>query len=99
MELQKIAVNTARPGAEAERVSMANALNKKAVDKTVPQPARVWLVRMLEYIGGDESVKSLTDIMNDSDTELRECARRALEKNPSKSAIASFALRLKPKKM
>ncbi len=98
MELQKIAVNTARPGAEAERVSMANALNKKAVDKTVPQPARVWLVRMLEYIGGDESVKALTDIMNDSDTELRECARRALEKNPSKSAIASLRAALETEK-
>ncbi len=98
MELQKIAVNTARPGAEAERVAMANALIKKAVDKTVPQPARVWVIRMLEYIGRDESVNALTDIVKENDIELRECARRALEKNPSKSAVASLRSMLETEK-
>ena len=98
MELQKLAVNAARPGAEAERLAMANAIAKKAKDKTIPQPARVWLVRMLEYIGRDESVNALTDIMKENDTESRECARRALEKNPSKSAIASLRSVLKTEK-
>lgn len=90
MELQKIVLDSGRPKAEAERKAMALALCKKVSDKSVAQPARVWLVRMLEYIGGDESVDTLTAIMKETDTELRECARRALEKNPSKSATASL---------
>ncbi|MGC8829296.1 MAG: HEAT repeat domain-containing protein [Verrucomicrobiia bacterium] len=90
MELQKIVVNTGRPGAETERKEMASALCKRVADKTVVQPARVWLVRMLEYIGGDESVETLVSIMKENDLELRECARRALEKNPSKAAVTAL---------
>lgn len=87
MQLQKIALEAGRPGAEAERIAMAKALAVKAVDNSVPQPARVWLVRQIEYIGGDETVDALQKILNENDAELRECARRALEKNPSPRAI------------
>ncbi|MGC8743916.1 MAG: HEAT repeat domain-containing protein [Verrucomicrobiia bacterium] len=90
MQLQKIVVNTGRPGAETERKEMSTALCKRVVDKTVAQPARVWLVRMLEYIGGDESVETLMSVMKENDPELRECARRALEKNPSKAALTAL---------
>jgi HEAT repeat protein len=86
MELQGLAVKAARPGAEAERSEFAKVLAAKATDATVPQPARVWIVRQIEYIGGAESVTSLSLLLNGQDAELKECARRALEKNPAPEA-------------
>jgi hypothetical protein len=86
MELQSLAVNAARPGAKKERAEMANLLAAKAADADVAQPARVWAVRQLEYIGGAESITALTLLLNGRDAELKECARRALEKNPADEA-------------
>jgi hypothetical protein len=86
MELQGLALNAARPGAEGERAELAKVLAAKAIDTTVPQPARVWVVRQLEYIGAGESVPALAALLNSSDAELKECARRALEKNPDPAA-------------
>ena len=86
MELQGLAANASRPGAEAERVELAKILAAKVTDATVPQPARVWIVRQLEYIGAGESVAALTILFGGQDAELKECARRALEKNPDPAA-------------
>jgi HEAT repeat protein len=95
MELQKLALNAARPGAEAERAELATILAAKAADATVPQPARVWVVRQLEYIGAAESVTALTSLLNGQDVELKECARRALEKNPAPAATEALRTALK----
>ena len=56
-------LNAARPGAEAERAELAKVLAAKATDAAVPQPARVWVVRQLEYIGAAESVPALTTLL------------------------------------
>src|ERR1035438_20437 len=53
MELQQLAANAARPGAETERAEIAKLLAAKAVDPAVPQSARVWVVRQIEYIGAE----------------------------------------------
>lgn len=90
MELQALAANAARPDAENERVALATLLASKAADSTVPQPARVWIVRQLEYIGAMEAVPALTALLADADTELQECARRALERNPAPEATKSL---------
>src|ERR1035437_165703 len=90
MELQHLAANTARPGAEAERAELTRILAAKATDAAVPQPARVWIVRQLEYFGAAESVDDLTSLLKDPDAELKECARRALEKNPAPAATDSL---------
>jgi HEAT repeat protein len=95
MELQKLALSAARPGAEAERAELATILAAKAADATVPQPARVWVVRQLEYIGAAESVTALTSLLNGQDEELKECARRALEKNPAPAATEVLRAALK----
>ncbi len=95
MELQALALNAARPGAEAERAELAKVLAAKATDPAVPQPARVWVVRQLEYIGGAESVAALIALLNGQDPELKECARRALEKNPAPAATESLRAALK----
>jgi HEAT repeat protein len=95
MELQNVALSAARPGAEAERAELATILAAKAADATVPQPARVWVVRQLEYIGAAESVPALTTLLNGQDVELKECARRALEKNPAPAATEVLRAALK----
>jgi HEAT repeat protein len=95
MELQTLALNAARPGAEAERAELAKILAAKVTDPAVPQPARVWIVRQLEYIGAAESVAALTTLLNGQDAELKECARRALEKDPAPAATESLRAALK----
>jgi HEAT repeat protein len=95
MELQQLAANAARPGAEAERAELAKVLAAKAIDPAVPQPARVWIVRQIEYIGAAESVPALTTLLTGQDAELKECARRALEKNPAPAATESLRAALK----
>ena len=95
MELQDIASNASKPGHEAARKALGKRLAAKAADPSVPQPARVWIVRQLEYMGRDEAVKALAGVMNGDDAELRECARRALEKNPARAATSSLRDALK----
>ena len=95
MELQHLVVNAARPGAEAERAALAKLLDAQATDAGVPQPARVWIVRQIEYIGAAESVPALTALLKEQDGEIKECARRALEKNPAPAATESLRAALK----
>lgn len=90
MELQALASQSSRPGQEAERAALAKILAAKVTDVSVPQPARVWMVRQLEYMAKGEAVAALTQLMDGADAELRECARRALEKNPDPAALASL---------
>jgi HEAT repeat protein len=90
MELQQIAANASKPGADAARLELGRLLAGKAADATIPQPARVWIVRQLEYMGRAEAVPALTRILDENDAELRDCARRALEKNPAPEAAISL---------
>jgi HEAT repeat protein len=90
MELQDMASKSSRPGAEAEREELGKVLADKVEDEDVPQPAQMWMIRQLEYMGGEEAVNALTQAMRGSDAELRECARRALEKNRSTRATTSL---------
>jgi HEAT repeat protein len=86
MQLQDLASQSSRPGHAAEREALGKVLAAKAADVTVPQPARVWIVRQLEYMGQAEAVPALNQLLNGDEAELRECARRALEKNPAGEA-------------
>jgi HEAT repeat protein len=88
MALQDIASNASKPGSGPAREALGKVLATKAADTSVPQPARVWIVRQLENMGGAEAVGALTKVMNGGDAELRECARRALEKNSAPAATA-----------
>ena len=90
MELQALTANASKPGNEAQRLAFATALAAKAADASVPQPARVWIIRQLQYMGGAEAVDALTQLLNGADAQLREDARRALEKNPAPAASTSL---------
>lgn len=88
--IQAAGATASRPGAEAERVTYAKACLGFLVPSS-PLQARVWLTRMLGLFGGEESVSALAGMLGDSDVELRDAARRALQANPSPKA--SDALR------
>jgi len=90
MALQDLASKASTPGNAAAREALGSVLAAKAADAGAPQPARVWIVRQLEYMGGPEAVEALTALMSGEDAELRECARRALEKNPAPAATTSL---------
>lgn len=90
MQLQAIAAAASRPGAEADRAALGKRLAAKAADASVPQPARAWLVRQLEYMGGAEAVPALAALLAGEDADLRDSARRALEKNPAPEAGAAL---------
>lgn len=90
MQLQALASDASRPGAAGAREALARVLGAHAANSATPQPARVWMVRQLELMGGAEAVPALTSLLDSRDAELRECARRALELNPAPAANASL---------
>jgi len=93
--LQDIGAHASRPGAETERSTVAQVLCRKIETAEIPAAVRNWFVLQLERIGRDESVKTLTNLLSSEDKELRDCARRALEKNPSDAAKQSLERAIK----
>jgi len=90
MAFRDLASIAGRPGAESERKAfVAAVLERLAADKT-PQAAKVWFVRELEHIGKGESVDALGKLLASDDEELREVARRALQKNSDPSASGAL---------
>jgi len=87
--IEVLALNAARPGAEAERAAVSQALAAKLVPAT-PQLARVWIIRQLQLVGRAEVVPVLTRLLDDKDALVRESARRALQYNPSAEAGAAL---------
>ena len=83
--LEKIVFYAGRPGADVERTAMSKAVADKLGPATAKE-ARVWLIRMLQHIGRDESVDGLVVLLDDKDADVAECARQAMEKNPSDRA-------------
>lgn len=83
--LFSIALHAGRPGSEAGRELLCGVVAQRLeTEKGLTQRAE--LLRMLEYIGGAESVPALARALRDSDPRLREKARQALAANPSPEA-------------
>ncbi len=87
IQLQDMGSYAARPGAEAQRLALAEVMVKilqrqAEMDNTV----RNWFILQLERIGKAESVPLLAKLMSDEDVNTRDYARRALEMNPDPSA-------------
>jgi HEAT repeat protein len=96
--LQDMGSHAARPGAEAEREALARVLCRTIETAEMPATVRYWFVLQIERIGKDESVQTLTKLLSSQDKELRDYARRALEKNPSSAAMQSLERALKETK-
>ncbi len=88
-EFEQLCFRVGRPGADAERTLLCQAVVAHLGPET-PRPARVWLLRQLERLSREESVAALARTLDDDDTEIRDLARRALQNNPSPAAAAAL---------
>jgi HEAT repeat protein len=86
---QRISFHAARPGAEIERAAVAKATTFK-LTPDVPTTTRLYLFKVVEYIGRDEVVPALTEALKDKEPLSREAARRALQNNPAPSAATAL---------
>ena len=93
--LQDIGSHSSRPGAETERRTLASVLCRKIETAEMPATVRNWFVLQVERIGKEESVRTLTKLLSSEDGQLRDYARRALEKNPSDAALQSLERAMK----
>jgi len=85
LALQTIALRAGRPGAEIERAALGNVLARQ-LSAEAPAPLKVMLLRHVQRIGRGEVVTAVVALLNDSNEQVRESARRALGGNPSKEA-------------
>ena len=81
-EFEMLCNAAAAPGHEEERVALCNRITERLGEQT-PLPARIWMIRQLERIGGAESLMALGLLLRDSNFQVRETARRALQLNPA----------------
>ena len=86
MALQAMASKAGRAGAESERAALVKLLCDRVANAATPQPARVWITRQLELIGKADAVPTLAKLLGETDPELRETARRALQRNSDDAA-------------
>ena len=84
-DFEQLCFIASRPGKEADRVALCRAICARVGSQTA-MPARVWLLRQLDRLGGAESVPTLAELTSDKDPHIRELARRALQTNPADSA-------------
>ncbi|NUQ64236.1 MAG: HEAT repeat domain-containing protein [Pirellulales bacterium] len=88
-KLQDACFALGTPGREAQREQACRMMSGKLGPQTV-KPARIWLLKQLEFIGRAECVAAVAEAMADQDRELRDAARRALENNPAPEANAAI---------
>ncbi|MDX9979742.1 MAG: HEAT repeat domain-containing protein, partial [Lentisphaeria bacterium] len=88
VEYQAICWRAARPGAEIERQAVGEAIAAR-VTGDMPQYVRLWLLQILQHVGGPEAVPALTELAGSPDGETRAWALRALAENPA--AAVGFA--------
>ncbi len=88
--LQDMGSYAARPGAEAQRLALAQVMVKTLEQAKMENTVRHWFILQLERIGKAESVGLLAKLMSDEDKNTRDYARRALEKNPDAGATGAL---------
>jgi len=88
-DLESICLRAGRPGAEAERAALCKAMLPLLEGEAKDAP-RGTILKMLEYIGREESAKAVGRLLAGADKKVREQARRALASNPSPEAAAEL---------
>ena len=87
--LQEALIKLGAPGREAELAAACKAVAEKIGPETA-KPARVWMLKQLEFNGGVECVAAVAVLLRDEDPQIRDCARRALQNNPAPEANAKL---------
>ncbi len=81
--------HASRPGADAERTALAGVVAAR-LSPDLPRPALFFLLRQLENLGRDESVKAVAKLLGADDPLLRERARITLQANRSPEAAETL---------
>lgn len=92
-QFQDICLALGAPGKEAHRAEACKVMADKLGPET-PKPARIWLLKQLEFIGRAECVEAVGKLLDEKDAELFDWARRALEHNPAREANAPLLAKL-----
>lgn len=92
--LQDVCFKLGAPGREAERAEACTLMAAKLGPQT-PKPARIWLLKQLEFIGRAECVDAVAALLDDQDQHVRDAARRALQNNPAPTANAKLLGKLR----
>ncbi len=90
---QEICLAAGAPGKDADRLLVCKLMCAK-LGPDVPEQARVWLLRQLEYIGRGESVNVVGKCLDDPSELIRETAIRCLANNPAEEASAPLVAKL-----
>jgi hypothetical protein len=88
-KLQNLIFQLGTPG-RAEELNAACAVMATKLGPEVAQPARIWLLRQLEFSGGGQCVDAIAAVLEDRDPLVRDAARRALQNNPNADANAKL---------
>jgi len=86
---QDFCFDLSRPGREADRTAACRAMAAKLAADT-PAPARIWLLKQLQWIGGAECVDTVAAQLDDDDALVADAARRALAEIPVPEAGAKL---------
>ena len=81
------------PGKETERVAASRLMAEK-LGSDITSVAKIWLLRQLDFLGGEECVEAVAAAMNDEDLLVQQAARRTLTSNASPIAGAMLAVQL-----
>ncbi len=92
-KLQEVCFKLGSPGNEADR-AIACGILAATLGKPLPVPTRIWLIKQLEYLGGEECVDAVAKSLDDADEKVRDAARRALAKNSAAAANARLLAKL-----
>jgi len=87
---QDICWKAGSPGTEAKRLAVCKAMVARVAKPETGKWARVWFLKQLEHVGRAECVDCLGALVADKDELVRECARRALQRNPAPEATAKL---------
>jgi HEAT repeat protein len=90
---QSICIALSAPGNEAMRVEACKLMAGKLSMRSAPE-ARVWLLKQLERIGGEECVEAVAGNIDEMDERVRDAAVRCLANNPSPLATTKILAKL-----
>ena len=93
-QFQGICLKLGTPGRETERAAACEVI-AEALGTKLAKPARIWLLRQLEYIGRDECVDAVAASLDNPDPHIRDAARRALQNIPVPQAGAKLRGKLR----
>jgi len=86
--IQQLLTNSTAPTADLNARIVLEQEALQLLQSDLSHPAQAWLLRMLELTGSEASIPVIASYLNSPDTELRDCARRALVANPAPEANA-----------